>query len=115
MKSLTFDSNQYGESVRGEIMNVCLLVFAGLTLEFRIKVYVLPDDHFLSSYQRDISQLLLLEDLETYHVIVGAVQMHLHWDVYIIDNRDKSLYLLDSLGCTSFVRDENRTVQSYAT
>ena len=108
MKSLTFDSNQYGESVRGEIINACLLVFASLALEFEIRVYVLPD-HFLSSCRRDISQELLLpEDLETYHVIVGAVQMHFHWYAYIIDNRNESLYSLDSLGDTSSIRDEDR-------
>ena len=108
MKSLTFDSNQYGKSVRGEIINACLLVFAGLALEFEIRVYVLPD-HFLNSCRQDISQELLLpEDLKTYHVVVGAVQMHFHWYAYIIDSRTKSLYFLDSLGSTSSIRDEDR-------
>ena len=76
-------------------------------------VYVLPD-HFLSSCEQDIShESLLPEDLETYHVIVAAVQMHFHWYAYIIDNRNKSLYFLDSSGGTSPNRDEGTEKGNY--
>ena len=94
--------------MRGELVNACLLIFAGLASQIGIRVYVLPD-HLLSTVLRDTTQELLLPvEFDSYHAIVGSVQMHSHWYAYAFDNRDNTLYFLDSLGGTSVIRDSDR-------
>ena len=66
-------------------------------------------DHLISTVLRDTTQEILLPvEFDNYHVIVSSMQIHSHWYAYAFDNRDNTLYFLDSLGGTSVIRDSDR-------